>query len=64
MITTKAIEFEKVSLDDIENLKNFVDTLTADDKYSLFNRDNLRQPIQMRLSQKEKAFSEFFATFW
>ena len=64
MITTKAIEFEKVSLDDIENLKNFVDTLTADDKYSLFNRDNLRQPIQMQLSQKDKAFSELFAAFW
>ena len=23
----------------------FVNTLTADDKYSLLNRDNLRQPI-------------------
>ena len=37
----------------------FVNILTADDKYSLFNRDDLRQPIQMQLSQKEKTFSQF-----
>ena len=28
----------------------FVNTLTADEKYSLLNRDNLMQPIQMQLS--------------
>ena len=38
----------------------FVNTLTADDKYSLLNRDNLTQPIRTLLSQKQKAFSEFF----
>ena len=37
----------------------FVNILTADDKYSLSNRDNLRQPIQMQLSQKQKAFPQF-----
>ena len=26
----------------------------------LLNRDNLRQPIQMQLSQKQKLFSQFF----
>ena len=41
----------------------FVNTLTADDKYSLLNRDNLRQPIRTPLSQKHKAFSEFFLAF-
>ena len=41
----------------------FVNTLTADDKYSLLNRDNLRQPIRTRLSQKHKAFSQFFLAF-
>ena len=41
----------------------FVNTLTADDKYSLVNRDNLMQHIQMQLSQKEKKFSEFFSVF-
>ena len=34
--------------------------MTADDKYSLLNRDNLKQPIPTQLSQKQKAFSEFF----
>ena len=37
--------------------------MTADDKYSLLNRDNLRQPIPTQLSQKQKAFSEFFLAF-
>ena len=41
----------------------FVKTLTADDKYSLLNRDNLTQPIRTPLSQKHKAFSEFFLPF-
>ena len=34
----------------------FVITLTADDKYCLHKRDNLAQPIQMPLSQKQKIF--------
>ena len=42
----------------------FVNTLTVDDKYSLFNRDNLTQPIQMHLSQKEKIFSEYTSKFF
>ena len=41
----------------------FVNTLTADDKYSLLNRDNLTQPIRTPLSQKHKAFSQFFLAF-
>ena len=40
-----------------------VNALTADDKHYLLNRDNLRQPIQMQLSQKQKNFSEFFFAF-
>ena len=39
----------------------FVNILTAHDKYSLLNRDNFRQPIQMQLSQKQKGFSQFVA---
>ena len=38
----------------------FVNTLTADDKYSLLSRDNLSQPIQMHLSQKQNGISHFF----
>ena len=41
----------------------FVNTLTADDKYSPPNRDNLTQPIRTKLSQKQEAFSEFFLAF-
>ena len=41
----------------------FVNTLTADDKYSLLNRDNLSQPNWTPLSQKQKAFSQFFLPF-
>ena len=41
----------------------FVNTLTADDKYSPPNRDNLTQPIRTKLSQKQQAFSQFFLAF-
>ena len=41
----------------------FPNTLSADSKYSLLNRDNLIQPIQMQLSQKQKTFSQFFSAF-
>ena len=41
----------------------FPNRLSGDGKYSLFNRDNLTQSIQMQLSRKQKTFSEFFSTF-
>ena len=44
-------------------LLNLVNTLAADEKYSFLNRDNLTIPIQMQLSQKQKKFSQFLATF-
>ena len=44
-------------------LQLFVNTLNADDKYSLLNRDNLRQPIRTQLSQKQKPFYPFFLAF-
>ena len=37
----------------------FVNTLPADDKHYLLDRDNLAQPIHMQLSQKQKSFSQF-----
>ena len=37
--------------------------MTDDEKYSLLYRDNLTQPIQILLSQKEKTFSQFFSAF-
>ena len=40
-----------------------VKTLTDDEKYSLLYRGNFTQPIQILLSQKIKAFSQFFSAF-
>ena len=44
-------------------LRLFVTTLAADNKYSPLNRDTLKQPMQMELSQKQKSLSEFFLEF-
>ena len=41
----------------------FPNTLSADGKYSLLNRDNLTQPIHMQLSPKQKIFCDFFSAF-
>ena len=53
---------EKVCFSDIL-VRLFVNALTANDKYYPLNRENLAQPIQMQLSQKEKPFSQFFFAF-
>ena len=45
-------------------LRLFVKTLTDDEKYCLLYRDNLTRPIQIRLSQKQKTFSQFFSAFF
>ena len=45
-------------------LRLFVNPLTAADKYYLLNRDNLAQPIEMQISQKEKNISEIFFFFF
>ena len=37
--------------------------LAADGKYPVLNRDKLKIPIQMILTQKQKNFSEFFSAF-
>ena len=41
----------------------FCNVLTADDKYSLLNRYNFREPIRIHLSQKRKTFSQFVSVF-
>ena len=46
-----------------EILRVFVNTLTADDKYSGSNMQNLVQHFQTPLSQKQKTFSGFFIAF-
>ena len=44
-------------------LRLFLNTLTADDKYSLHNRDNLTQPIHILLPKKQKTFFQFFSSW-
>ena len=44
-------------------LRLFVDTLTADHKYSRRNMQNFPQQFQTPLSQKQKTFSSFFIVF-
>ena len=59
--TLVAVALEKSLLVIHKILRLLVNTLTADDKHYLLNRDNLAQPIQMQLYQKQKKFSEFFS---
>ena len=40
-----------------------VKALAADENYPVLNRDNLKMPIQMQLSKKQKSFSEFLLAF-
>ena len=44
-------------------LRVFINKLTVDDNHYLLNRDKLTQPIQVQLSGKENAFSEFFFAY-
>ena len=57
------LTYEKSLLVIFKILRLFVNTLTADDKYSLLNIDNSRQPNQMQLSQKQKTFSQIYSLF-
>ena len=62
-ILSKYLHLKKSLLVIDKILRLFNSTLTADDKHYLLNRDNLAQPIQMQLSQKQKTFSQFFFAF-
>ena len=44
-------------------LSLFVNTLSANDKYSLLKRDNLTQRIRTQLSQKQKPFYQCIFAF-
>ena len=46
-----------------EILRLFINALTADDKYSGSNMQNLPQQFQTQLSRKQKIFSGFFIAF-
>ena len=59
----KKFNWKKSILVLCKTLRLFVNTLIADDKSSLVNRDNFSQPIQMLLIQKQNTFSQFFSAF-
>ena len=42
----------------------FVNTLTADNKYSRCNVHNFAQQVQTPFSQKQKTFYHFLLHFW
>ena len=46
-----------------QNLAPIINTLAADEKYPVLNRDNLMIPIQIQLSEKQKTFTQFLAAF-
>ena len=63
VITVKVIELKKWRLDTWKFFRPFLNTLTANLKYSLNSKDKWMQTIQMLLSQKQNIFSEFFSAF-
>ena len=48
----KVVALGKDPFSDTKILRRFVNTLTINDKYYVFNRENLPQPIKMQLAQK------------
>ena len=59
----KQLSWEQSLLVIFKILGLFVNILTAEDEYSLLNRDNLMEPIRMQLSQKQKNFHNFLLQF-
>ena len=58
------LTWKKTGLAWSEIFRLFVNTLTADDKFSRRNVENLRQEFQTPLSHKGKTFSGFLLHFW
>ena len=59
----RQLSFKKFLLVICKISRLFPNKLSADGKYSLVNRDNLTQPIQMQLSKKQTVFSLLFFPF-
>ena len=64
LIPLKVIDLQKSLLDTWKFFRPFLNTLTANDKYSLNSKDKSMQTIQTLLSQKQNIFSEFFSAFF
>ena len=60
----RQLTFKKFLLVICKISRLFPNTLSADGKYSLLNRDNLTQEIHMQVSRKQKNFLIFFLDFW
>ena len=63
LFTVKVIPLKKSLLVIGKILMLFVDTLTVDEKHYLLTRDNLRQTIQLKFSEKQKLFLHFSYIF-
>ena len=57
VITVKVTELQKSPLDTWKFFRRFLNTLTANDKYSLISKGKWMETIQMHLSQEQKFFS-------
>ena len=55
--TLKVVALERPVLGIDKIIRLFVNTLIADGKHYLLNRENLAQRIKINLSQKERTFS-------
>ena len=61
VITVKVIQLQKSLLDSWKFERPFLNTLTANDKYTLNSKDKWMKTFQMLFSQKENYFSLFFS---
>ena len=64
VISVKVNELQKSILETWKSFTAFLNTLTADDKYTLSSRDKWMQTIQMHLSQKQSIFPQFLFAFF
>ena len=64
VIIVKVIELQNSLLASSKFFRPFLNTLTANDTYSLNSKDKWMQTIQMHLSWKQNIFSEFFSAFF
>ena len=64
VITVKVIELQKSLLDTWKFFRPFLNTLTADDRYSLISKNKWIKTIQMLFSKKQNVFSQFFSAFF
>ena len=62
--TGRQLSCTKSLLEIWASLRLFFNRMSAIDKCSLSNRDNLMKPIHMQLSQKPKNFLKFYFAFW